>query len=351
MIKSVTVVNNVGDSLKIDIFDTTPQHGLIIKNIDGLGPVKATINTDKSANSDGEFFNSSKLEKRNIVIDLHFFDTYKSVEDIRLTTYKYFPVKKNVTLYIETDNRYVKTVGYVESNEPEIWSDMEGCSISIICPDPGLYRADGIEYSDWLMYSVTKLFYFPFHNDSTSEKQLQFGSYVNDGQMYILYDGENDIGFTININFLGNAKNITLYNYQLNQRMIINTDKILNILNRYEYSVTTDPSFVEGKTYYELVNNVYIPTADTAKDPNKTYYEKVYGSFNMDEQIEINTVQRQCSAYFIDGTTRVNILSAIDRTSNWLKLRKGYNVYTLMAEEGFNNIQLKIVNRTSYGGV
>lgn len=351
MIKSIAVINNVGESIKIDLHDTTPEHGLIIKNIEGLGPVKATINTDESANSDGEFFNSSKLEKRNIVIDLHFYDEKKSVEDIRLTTYKFFPVKKNVTLYIETDNRYVRATGYVESNEPEIWSDMEGCSISIICPDPGLYRVGGSENSVWKMYDVTKLFTFPFHNDSPYVKQMEFGRYYNDGKLYILYDGENEIGFNIDIYLLGNVKNITLYYKTLNQILKINTDKILKMLNRYEYAVTTDESFVVGKIYYELVNEQYVVTADTIKDPNKTYYEKVLGSFAYGEVIQIVTVKRSCSARFITNGLSYNILSAIDKTSKWFKLQKGYNTFALTAEEGFNNIQLQITNRTSYGGV
>ena len=38
----------------------------------------------------------------------------ESIEDLRQKSHK-FPLKKSVELTIETDNRYVKTTGYVES--------------------------------------------------------------------------------------------------------------------------------------------------------------------------------------------------------------------------------------------
>ena len=38
-----------------------------------------------------------------------------------------FRQKESVEIIIETDNRYVRTSGYVESNEPNIFSSQEGC--------------------------------------------------------------------------------------------------------------------------------------------------------------------------------------------------------------------------------
>ena len=128
MIKSITVKNYLNNSLKLEL--TRPDlSGFIIKSIDGLGPAKANINTSDVSTNDGSIFNSSRLDKRNIVIDLAFFQTKnESIEDIRQKSYKYFPVKKKVYLAVETDNHTVEAEGYVEYNEPDIFSENEGCN-------------------------------------------------------------------------------------------------------------------------------------------------------------------------------------------------------------------------------
>ena len=52
MIKSVTVVNHLGESLKLDLA-SPEKSGFIVKSIEGLGPVKATVNTTKMSTTDG----------------------------------------------------------------------------------------------------------------------------------------------------------------------------------------------------------------------------------------------------------------------------------------------------------
>ena len=44
---------------------------------------------------------------------------------------------------IEADNRTVWTYGYVEKNEPLIFSDMCKTQVSLICPDPKWYDSNG----------------------------------------------------------------------------------------------------------------------------------------------------------------------------------------------------------------
>ena len=58
-----------------------------------------------------------------------------------------FPLKKPVYLRFNTDNHGeaqgtepLQVYGYVETNEPDIFSEMESSSISIICPDPKMYE-------------------------------------------------------------------------------------------------------------------------------------------------------------------------------------------------------------------
>ena len=134
MIKSITVTNYLGDSLVLDL--ARPElSGFVVKSVTGLGAGKSTINTTEVATNDGSIYNSARLSSRNIVLSLAFL-WKPTIEDVRHLSYKFFPIKRMVTLLIETDNRLAQITGYVESNEPTIFSKDEGSDISIICPDP-----------------------------------------------------------------------------------------------------------------------------------------------------------------------------------------------------------------------
>ena len=68
-------------------------------------------------------------------------------------------------MLIETDNRQAEIEGYVESNDPTIFSKDEGSDISIVCPNPFFYSAgkDGINTT--IFYGVEALFEFPQPED------------------------------------------------------------------------------------------------------------------------------------------------------------------------------------------
>lgn len=224
MINTVTVINNINEKLKVTLNEIDPPHGLLISNIEGLGPVKANINVDEYLISDGGLYNFAKLGSRNIVIDFIFLFK-NTIEDVRQLTYKYFPIKKPVTLIIETDNRTLKTVGYVESNEPNIFSDEEGCKISLICPDPFLYEAK-IGRRTVPFFGVNKLFEFPYENDSLTENKTEFGEIYQIREQPIYNEGDYEVGIIIECHITDTIENIYLYNRTLRQMMTIYTDKI-----------------------------------------------------------------------------------------------------------------------------
>lgn len=123
MIKSLTVTNPKGETLKLELANPDPS-GLIVQKIEGLGPPKANINTTELATLDGSLFASSRATNRNIVINLAFLFA-PTIEDARQKTYKFFPIKKPIAIEIETDNRQATITGYVESNTPDIFSQAE----------------------------------------------------------------------------------------------------------------------------------------------------------------------------------------------------------------------------------
>ena len=130
MIRSFTITNYLGDSIFLDI-RRPEKSGFLIKSVTGLGPSKANINTTEIATNDGSYYNSARIAQRNIVFNLVFMMTESGddIETVRQKTYRYFPLKKEVMIAIETDNRVLTTVGYTESNEPDIFSSSEGAQI------------------------------------------------------------------------------------------------------------------------------------------------------------------------------------------------------------------------------
>lgn len=142
MIKNIRITNRYGEVLKINLDDVEPVSGLFVTEIKGLGPVKASINMTDIATQDGAKYNSARAEKRNIVLGLRYLTN--DVEQARHLTYKYFPLKEPITFYVETGTRQAEIVGYVESNEPNIFSQESDAQISILCDEP--YFKDVSDY-------------------------------------------------------------------------------------------------------------------------------------------------------------------------------------------------------------
>lgn len=306
MIKSVTVTNYLGDSVKLELM-RPEKSGFIVKSINGLGPSNASINTTEVSTNDGALFNSAWLSKRNIVFKLLFMNTdTETIEDIRQKTYKYFPMKKGVTLLIETDNRLVSTTGYVETNEPNIFDSKEGSTISIVCPDPFFYSAGKNGTNETVFYGIQAVFEFPFENNSLDEPLLEFGRTMNQTENVITYYGDSEIGLTITIHAIGEATNITIYNTGTREKLAIETDKL---------AALTGSGIIAGDT------------------------------------ITITTMKGRKGITLLRNGKVINILNCLKKGSNWFTLVKGDNVFAYTAETGSSNLQFRMENKIIYDGV
>lgn len=110
-----------------------------IRNIDGLGPVKADINTTQYGSGDGGFYTGGSINVRNIVMTLGFMPDYieHTVASLRQVVYGYFMSKQPVTLRLfRDDGPTVEINGYTESAEPNLFSKDPEMEISVICPLP-----------------------------------------------------------------------------------------------------------------------------------------------------------------------------------------------------------------------
>lgn len=331
MIKAFTITNHLNESLRLEL--TRPEDtGLIVKSIEGLGPVKADINFTEIATFDGALDNSARVGPRNIVIQLIFMEK-PTIEDTRLLTYKYFPNKQLVTFGIETDNRHCEIVGRVEDNEPDIFSKQEGCEISILCPDPYFHAKNNTitKFS-----SVEPLFEFPFSNEldiiydhviddqgndvldsdnnlidtfelvEEDQYKIEFGeiSFVVERNIY--YEGDIETGVIITIHAIGVAKGITIYNGRTREMMKINDEKLIAIMG---------------------------------------------SGIQAGDEIIINTINGQKSIQMLRAGEYTNIINVLGKPITWFQIEKGDNLFICTAEEGTHNLQFKIDNKVLYEGV
>lgn len=127
--------------------DTANEDPIQIRHIDGLGPVKANINTTQFGSFDGELFNGAAVGKRNIVLTLGLNPNWQTEtpQSLRDLLYAYFMPKLWVRLVFSSDTLPdVQIDGYVESFEPNIFSQDPEVQISIICPKPNFVAVDPV---------------------------------------------------------------------------------------------------------------------------------------------------------------------------------------------------------------
>lgn len=304
MINSVTVTNHLDESIKLEL-RFPEKSGFLVQDISGLGPAKANINSTELSTTDGSIFNSARLNSRNIAMNLKFL-WKPTIETVRQLSYKYFPVKKRIKLTIETDNRSCEIYGYVESNEPDIFSDQEGTSISIICPDPYFYSSGDDGYTVTVFSGIVPSFEFPFSNESGVNPLISMGDIVLNQEQNIVYNGESDIGVTIFIHAIGIVENLIISNSGTGDIMKLDTDKL---------TALTGFGIISG------------------------------------DDIIISTIKGQKSVTLIRDGLYINILNCLDRDVDWFQLTRGDNVFAFYAEAGVTNMQFRIENRTIYEGV
>lgn len=134
MLNLIEVRNDQGFLLSLPMLDQSA--GYLVKDIEGLDPVDATLSYSSMAGQDDEQEQASKRVKRNIVLKLGYQPNYvdDSVKKLRDRLYGFFMPKTQVTLRFYSDDMpTVEIVGRVEKmNAPLFASDPEA-TISILC--------------------------------------------------------------------------------------------------------------------------------------------------------------------------------------------------------------------------
>lgn len=314
MIYSVSVLNPSNNELIMEL--TNPEKsGFTIRKIDGIGPTKSNVNVYDVPSIDGGLFNSARTQYRNITMKLGYMwittDNHRTplIEDARHLSYKFFPLKRKVRLEFITDYRTLYIDGYIEANEPDIFSKDEVTDISIICPDPNFYATE--EEHAYINYSRKKLFEFPFSNESLDEKLIEFSSLDRYDRCSINYKGDNQTGMTIDLLFHEE--------FSASQRIIL---ACINDINSNR--IVIDPTKIERKTKHKI---------------------------HAGDFIRINSKPGKKSVEFYRLAETHNCFDCISLENDWPYLYPGKNTLIIKAGRSTDTIKGTITYNTLYDGV
>lgn len=310
MLNKIVVTNPKGEALELEL-SNPDKSGFAVAKVEGLGPPKANINGQEMAGADGMFYTSAKAESRQIIFTLEFRSRSMdskygalSIEECRRLCYYYFPLKKKIMITVYTDKQILQTQGYVESNEPEIFSMQEYATISVICPDPWMYE---IGNSQTVFSGTQATFEFPFSNESLTQRMLNFGDIWLESVAILNYVGTIDTGILITIHAYGECKDITIYNLDTDEQIFIDTQRIQTVAGTpFEKGDDIEISTVAGNRYCRLLKSGIIP---------------------------------------------YNIIGALDRDADWFQISAGDNVFGFSSELGANTISVTFTYQNTYMGV
>lgn len=146
-IDKVEVKNSQGNLLTLSLEDIS--NGYVVQDIDGLDPVKSTIVTSSFATMEGQQYQASSRDVRNIIIKLGYapdVSINETIRTLRSRLYQFFMSGQPVDLaFYMTDGLVVNTSGRVESCEAPLFSQEPEMDISIICFDPDFISDELIE--------------------------------------------------------------------------------------------------------------------------------------------------------------------------------------------------------------
>lgn len=146
LLQALTVKNDRGSLLALPLSDISG--GFVVREIQGLGPVKAVLVSSSFANLDGEQYHSSRLGPRNILLKLGIEPNYseESTHDLRERLYQYFMPQSEITLVFNLFDKFsgsvvdqvldLEIVGRVESSETNLFTREPTIDISIMCYAP-----------------------------------------------------------------------------------------------------------------------------------------------------------------------------------------------------------------------
>ena len=277
------VKNDKGEVLNLS---TSPMYQ--VYKVTGLQPPAVAINSSVNATADGSTVNSLRANKRNIVL---YMTLEGDVEKSRIELYRYFPLKKRMTLYFKNGSRDVLIEGYVEVIECDLFKNKQIAQISLLCPQP-YFKA----VNDLVSYfsDISALFSFPF---SMAAEGMEISSITRNVRKSVINTGDVESGLIIEMYAMGSVVNPVIY---------------------------------------DVFNRTHI---------------KLMFSMLAGDRIVINSNTGAKSITLIRGGVSSNIMGSMYPDSTWQTLGAGDNVFTYQCDSGADNLQLTFTASILYGGV
>ena len=176
MLTMVAVESGTSGQLQFPLGDSSA--GYVVKDIQGLDPVKATLTSSSRAQTDGAELHNRKREPRNILMRIGFQPDYATMDvaSLRSNLYRYLMPKMDVVFSLYDDDiLFGTTVGVVESFDAPMFTADPEVNVSLMCYDPDFYAPDSV---------------------------LVVGSSVSDmTSQSISYNGTSDTGIVFSLNF------------------------------------------------------------------------------------------------------------------------------------------------------
>lgn len=277
------VMNDRGEILNLS---TSPNY--TVYKVTGLQPPPVALHSSSNATSDGITVSGAKAAERNIVI---YVAMERDIEASRINLYKYFPLKKTVTVYFKNGSRDVSIEGYVELIECDLFTNKQVAQISIICPQPYFKAVEELisYFSD-----ITSLFTFPF---SIPAEGVALSSITSNVRKSIINAGDIESGIMVSLYATGTVVNPVIYDVFERTHMKLN---------------------------FTMLSN---------------------------DEIVINTNVGKKSVTLIRNGVASNLLGYMAADSTWMTLKAGDNVFTYDSESGNSSLQITFRTAVLYGGV
>lgn len=294
MISEISSTTKSGERLTIELRDPYSS-GIAIKEITGLGPVKADLSMDRYALIDGAFLKGVRVGTRNVVLTL--IPWGEDIQQLRRKLYKYFRVSETISLEVITDWVSAKSNFIVESVEPNIFSERQEIQVSLIGLDP-YWRASSSQIQKVVGFNdIVPSFEFPFF--SQENYKLLFGDMTNSTGKDIRYLGDTASGATITFTFNGTVGNLI------------------------------------------ISNTTYDETMSIAKA----------GQFYAGEQLVVDTRSGKKSITHMAGGKISYISGALAPGSEWIQMHPGINTIALQYAGGSEDLSVSIEYETLYRGI
>ncbi len=351
MIKAFKIVNHLGESLYLDI--RRPEDtGLLVASVTGLNYPKIDIASQDYSTYDGSHFGNNHVTKRNIVMDIIFYQDNKEkldVESLRWRLQRYFLPKTELTFYVTNEHGTFWIKGVVESNEINIFSKQEAAQISILCADP-YFNKDESQKSINVGF-VDPLFHFEFSIESRGFEPLpQYTKTVNvSGGYTISADVDYKIELVSTTQDLGYHVIAVSKEAELGDLQFGRIKDYPRTIIDYDGSVVTGITIdleAKGPITGLRINNVtrgeYIIIDDLK-------LSQIVGSTIQEfDQIVIDTRKGQKSAKLIRNAKTYNILNACLPVSKWIQIQTGQNEFTFSCTTDVENVNLNVTFPVQY---